>query len=142
MWNAGVPAIPCWHINEPYSALLHIAKEYPKIAIGGLTTIRGSHSKIAWIQKAMKMIWPKKVHGFGCGAETVIMSVPFHTVDATSWSIRPQRFGQWQSMKIDAATSLPVRKNHKIELEVEWYLKLEDQAKFRWKKEMELLESL
>lgn len=142
MWNAGVPAIPCWHIGEPFSALTHIAKNYPKIAIGGLTTIRGSHAKIAWAQKCMKMVWPAKVHGFGCGSETVILAVPFHSVDATSWSIRPQRFGQWQSLKIDAATSHPVRKNHKLELEVAWYLKLEDQARHRWKKEMALLETL
>lgn len=146
MWSEGVEAIPCYHKGEPLSALDHIAKNYPKIAVGGLTIVAGSKAKINWARMVMERVWPKKVHGFGCGSETVILSVPFHSVDATSWSIRPQRFGQWQSMDIDAAKSLPLYTSdkhlHKLEMEVAWYLELEKRAQFRWKREMELLETL
>lgn len=36
MWRAGVEAIPCYHIGEPESVLKGLAKDYPKIAIGGV----------------------------------------------------------------------------------------------------------
>lgn len=141
MWNEGVPAIPCWHIGEPLTALKHIAKTYPKIAIGGFTTIRGSGgAKTEWAVKCMKLIWPVKVHAFGCAEEKTLMAAPFHSADASSWSTRPQRFGQWKSIKM--SSGFPVRQNHRLELEVKWYLDLEARCKHRWKKEMELLDTL
>jgi hypothetical protein len=45
-------------------------------------------------------------------------------------------------MKVDSGCSLPLRKNHKLELEVKWYLELEERCKHRWKKEMDLLEQV
>src|SRR5262245_15573164 len=35
MWQAGVPAIPTFHFGEPWEFLQEMAKQYPKIALGG-----------------------------------------------------------------------------------------------------------
>lgn len=139
MWNAGVPAIPTYHMNEPYSALHHIAQNYPKIALGGVAGVKG-RKKIDWAQHCMGQVWPKKIHGLGFGSEIAIMAAPFHSVDATSW-VAPQKFGDWQSLGVKG---FPMRgvKTAQLRLEIDHYLKLEVKAKHRWKKEMLLLESL
>ena len=41
MWEAGIPAIPCFHIGEPESLLKSLAREYPKIALGGVAMAKG-----------------------------------------------------------------------------------------------------
>lgn len=142
MWAEGIEAIPCYHIGEPWSALMHMAKNYPKIALGGVARMKGKQ-KLDWARKCMNAVWPKKVHGFGFGSEPCVMAAPFHSVDATSWSTRPQRFGQWQSLGLAAAKdSLPLRRNHQLQLEVAWYLELEQRAKHRWEKQLQELENL
>jgi hypothetical protein len=137
MWRQGVEAIPCYHVGEPEHVLKTIAREYPKIAFGGAVGIRGDR-KTRWAEQAMARVWPKKVHGFGYGSERAILTVPFHSVDATNWEAGPCRFGSYKSF---GGAQLSVRgSNHNLRPEVEWHLDLERRARKRWHREMAQLD--
>jgi hypothetical protein len=137
MWAQGVEAIPTFHVGEPESALLGMARDYPKIALGGCVRYR---KKDEFAAQCFARVWPKKIHGFGFWSEPSLLKVPWHSVDATSWEIRPCQFGKWQSF---GGATLSVRgSKQNLRAEVEWYLKLEQRARQRWKKEMAELEAL
>lgn len=139
MWAQGVPAIPCFHYGEPWEVLLHLAKTYPKIALGG-TVGQKVAPRDRWIAQCFARVWPKPIHGFGFVNEKTVMSFPFHSIDATSWETGPCRFGYWRGMGVHRAM-ISVRGNDQnLRGEVEYYLDLEDRARQRWKKEMKLLE--
>lgn len=137
MWSEGIPAIPCFHINEPEDVLKCLARDYPKIALGGVAMAKGG-VKLKFAEQCFARVWPKKMHGFGFGTENHIMALPWHSVDATNWEIGPCKFGRWQrygNMSVKGS-------NQNLRSEVEWYLSLERRARQKWRKEMELLESL
>lgn len=135
MWDAGVDAIPTYHVGEPEKVLLDMAKEFPKVALGGAV---GFHKKLAWAKQCFARIWPKKIHGLGFSGERAIMALPWHSVDATNWEIAPCKFGQWK-----AFGKMSVRGSQQnLRAEVEWYLKLESRAREHWAKQMKELESL
>lgn len=131
MWDAGIPAIPCYHYGEPVDVLLHLAKTYPKIAIGGCARMRKG-KKLAFTREVFARVWPKQIHGFGFGDEDSVMTYPFHSVDATSWELGPCGFGRWKSFG-----KLSVRgSSQNLRAEVEWYMRLEARARAKWQTEM------
>ena len=136
MWKAGVPAIPCYHVGEPEDVLMALARDYPKIALGG----RGGVSyakKTAWARQCFARVWPKRVHGFGVGSKEEILALPWHSVDATNWEIGATKYGRWH-----AFGQLSIRgSGHNLRAEVEHYLAIERAAQARWKKEMAQLEA-
>jgi hypothetical protein len=137
MWRQGVPAIPCFHAKEPEEHLLHMAKEYPKIALGGVALTRGDF-KLGWLQQCFNRVWPKKIHGFGMAGEEIVFGLPFHSTDATNWEIAPCAFGQWKKFG-----QMSVRgSNQDLRSQVKYYLELEAKARVRWAKEMAQLEGL
>jgi len=136
MWAAGVPAIPCYHFGEPEAILLAMAQQYPKIALGGAVGLR-SAEKLRWAQQCFARVWPKRIHGFGFGSETHILSLPWHSVDATNWETGPCRFGNWKKYG-----QMSVKGSYQnLRVEVEHFLAIERKARARWAKEMALLES-
>lgn len=137
MWSQGVPAIPCFHYGEPWEVLMRIAKDYPKIALGGCV---GKRDKNKFAGQVFARVWPKKVHGFGFGSEESIMTLPFHSVDATNWEMSPCAYGTWRAF---GGQRVSVRgSSQNLRVEVEWYLELERKARNRWRKEMAKLEDL
>lgn len=90
----GVRAIPTWHLGDPESMLLDLARGYPKIAIGGIAKLAGP-KRVRFLQQVFERIWPARVHGFGVMSEAAVMAVPFHSVDAISWS-SAFRWGFWK----------------------------------------------
>lgn len=139
MWGEGVEAIPCYHLSDDnWDILKHLAKNYPKIAIGGVAELRG-REKDRFIEQCFARIWPKKVHGFGCGKRETILKYPFHSTDATTWQYRVCKFGEWYSF----GGVVSVRgSSQNLRPEIEYYLQIEREARDRWKKEMRLLEEL
>jgi hypothetical protein len=71
MWRQGVEAIPCFHVGEPWHMLKSMARDYPKIALGGMVG-RGAKEKDAFIAGSFGLIWPKQVHGFGLCNEKLL----------------------------------------------------------------------
>ena len=139
MWEAGVPAIPCYHMGEPEKVLLGMAKRYPKIALGGVAMMRGT-KKMKWATQCFSRVYPKKIHGFGFGARSQIMGLPWHSTDATNWEIAPSRFGSWRSFgnaKLGIRGSL-----HPLQVEIDYVLRIERDARSRWGKEMKRLEEM
>jgi hypothetical protein len=138
MWRQGVQAIPTFHFGSPWPELKTMAKDYPKIALGGLVG-QAVRPRDAWIGQCFARVWPKKIHGFGLSGEKTIMRFPFHSVDATNWELGPCRYGRWKSF----GGALSVRGSRQnLRSEVEWYLALEQRARERWKKEMAVLAAL
>lgn len=132
MWAAGIPAIPCYHVGEPESVLIGLARDYPKIALGGAV---GYRAKDRWAAQCFARVWPKPMHGFGFGAEKSIMGLPWHSVDATNWELGPCKFGRWNSFG-----QMSVRgSKQNLRAEVEWYLALERRARAKWRPQMEQL---
>jgi hypothetical protein len=137
MWEAGIQAIPCYHINEPEDVLKEMAKIYPKIALGGVAMAKGG-IKMKFASQCFARVWPKKIHGFGYGTESHIMSLPWHSVDATNWELGPCKFGRWA-----AYGNMSVRgSNQNLRSEVEHYLEIERRARVRWRKQMQELEGV
>lgn len=137
-WEDGIPAIPVYHAGEPEDLLLTYAKMCPKIAISGAAQIRGRATRTAFAQQVMARIWPKPVHGLGFSGEHELMSVPFHSVDASSWILGPAAFGIWKKHG-----RLSVRGySANLTGEVDEYLAMEQRLQMRWAKEMALLDSM
>jgi len=139
MWRQGVQAIPCFHYGEPWEFLLHISKNYPKIALGGLVGQKVTE-RDKWIGQCFARIWPKRIHGFGLSGEETLMKFPFHSVDATNWEIGPCKYGVWRAFGKQRVSVRGSQQN--LRAEVEWYLDLEQRVRERWKKEMTVLASI
>jgi hypothetical protein len=136
MWRQGVPAIPCYHWGEPWDALTGMAKDYPKIALGGVA-LQKTGLKTKWAEQCFARAWPKRIHGFGYGSARSILSLPWDSVDATNWEIGPCKYGQWRSFgKMSVRGS-----KQNLRAEVEYYLKLEKQARNKFKNVMAQLGS-
>jgi len=131
MWKAGIPAIPTFHRHEPWDALKGYAADYPKIAVGGMADLRAT-AKREYAEQCFARIWPKPIHGFGMATRELIMLLPWHSSDATSWELGPAGFGNWKTFGY-----LNVRgSKQNLRVEVEYFLKLETEARHRWRKQM------
>lgn len=129
MWRAGVPAVPTFHIGEPEDVLLGLARDYPKIGIGGVARLRGAQKR-RFAEQCFARVWPKRVHGFGVGTREMLLAVPWDSVDATTWETGPGAFGRWRSF---GGRRLGVRGGDQdLRREVEWFLNLERLARHRW----------
>lgn len=135
MWDAGIPAIPCFHFGEPEKALLDMAKRFPKIALGGCARMRGD-MKLKWAEQCFARIWPARIHGFGFGSESQILALPWHSVDATNWEIGPCKFGRWSHGQMSVRGS-----SQNLRSEVEHYMKIERRARSKWQTRMDELEA-
>lgn len=138
--SAGVDAIPTYHLGEPWSALKELAAAYPKIAVGGIARLRGKE-KLRWIEQVFARVWPKRVHGFGCGTEEIIMRFPFDSVDATTW-VNPSKYGAWKAYKPGGRSygylSVPTGKMS-LTPDIRWFLELEQRVQARWRASLEPL---
>lgn len=139
MWTAGVPAIPCYHVGEPEDVLVGLARDYPKIALGGMAKLKGA-IKRRFVDQCFARIWPKPVHGFGVGTADLLLAAPWHSVDATNWEAGPTQFGTWRAF---GGRDLRVRgSRYDLRVEVEWFMELERTARRRWAKEMVVLDDM
>ncbi len=139
MWKAGVPAIPVYHMGEPWDVLRCLARDYPKIGIGGMVGMR-SKAKFAWMSECFRQVYPCKIHGLGIATEAAIMGLPFHSTDASSWEFGPLRFGTWSAF---GNANIGLRsKDVNIRVQVEQFLKYERAAQSRWRVEMARLDAL
>tara|TARA_R110000824_G_scaffold281162_5_gene469453 strand:- start:793 stop:1545 length:753 start_codon:yes stop_codon:yes gene_type:complete len=139
MWDAGVPAIPCYHSGEPEKVLIDMAKQYPKIALGGVAMSKGKRRN-DWAAQCFARVYPKKIHGFAFASRIALMSLPFHTTDATTWSLAPCKFGEWCSFD---RTNFGIRGNDlPLRCEINHFLELQRDAQSRWETEMKKLDEL
>ena len=132
MWKAGIEAIPTFHGGEPWHVLIGMAKDYPKIALGGVARAK-MKVKQKFAEQCFARVWPKAIHGFGYGHEDAVLGFPFHSTDASNWELGPCCFGRWKTFG-----EMSVRGgSQNLRAEVEFYLALERKARYRWRHEME-----
>lgn len=135
MWAEGVEAIPTYHYGEPIEVLQGYARDFPKIALGGVARMRAQR-KIAWAKQCFAAVWPKRIHGLGFGSEAMLLQLPFHSADAASWIIGPAFWGNWQSYP---GARMKVPKDYDVRPEIEWYMRLERRLAAHWKAELEAI---
>lgn len=137
MWAAGIEAIPTYHYGEPESLLVSLARDYPKVALGGAVGL-AAPTKLNWAKQCFSRVWPKKLHGFGFGAEQYAMTLPFHSVDASSWMFAQASFNKQEHLN-HGATILYKRKEDGGEpprlfrASVEHYMGIERRVNMRWR---------
>lgn len=143
MWAAGVDAIPCYHQGEPWSVLVGLARDYPKIAIGGMVGVN-RRAKLAWVKACFDKVWPKKIHGFGVSDLAILRAVPFHTVDATNWGFAPAATGAWRGLQPpthEGPRPVGARALTNFQAEVRFYLRAQKEMRFLWRRELASLEA-
>lgn len=145
MWEAGIDAIPTFHIGEPWEAL-EAMMHRPKVALGGVA--RGAKGRNDWLLQCVARAWPKRIHGFGLAGRNFINLLPFHSVDASSWAFAPARCGNWAGYtgkQVHLHGTARVKGN-KLSNDF-WIEVLEHQrrarwAAWRWRKQLAELEAL
>lgn len=92
MLKHGVNPLPTFHYGEPIE-ILDRFKEFPYIAIGGISKLRSIAGGDRWLDNVWKHLTDKqgnimtKVHGFGVTSFTIMMDFPWESVDSTSWLV-------------------------------------------------------
>jgi len=131
MWGAGIPAIPTYHFGSPVQALRDLAKDFPRIALGGAARLPIVTRK-KWAKACFKEVWPKRVHGLGFGARALLESIPFDSVDATTWVTTTQKYGVWTGLfgRLPPTSGITI---DGMEGMIQRLLSIEAQAKVRWR---------
>lgn len=137
LWERGIPATPIYHVGEPESVLIGMAREYPRIALGGAVRME-ARAKHAFAKACFAKVWPARIHGLGFAAEGTMMAVPFSSVDATNWATDPAMYGRWKAF----GGKVSVRGHQNLRAEAEWYLRLEQRLKMRWARRLGELDEL
>jgi len=135
MWRQGIEAIPCYHQGEPWDVAVGMAKDYPKMALGGMVGLT-VNAKRDWCQEAFSRIWPARVHGFGLCAEKIMLKCPFESVDSANW-VWPRILGNWKGFSakgkwVDLKSPSP----KDLSCEIRWYIRLERKMQFIWRREL------
>lgn len=135
LWSQGIRAIPAFHYGEPEDVLLGMAKDYPKIALGGAVG-RPALEKKRWVQQCFARVWPVPIHGFGFGLWAV-KEFPFHTVDCSDWEGSAARFGRWKKYgQRNLGLNGKALLDH-LGVEVLHWLEQEHRARQQWKRTVE-----
>jgi len=139
LWGMGIEAIPTFHVGEKLADLRSMARDYPKIALGGSV---GYKTKLAWTTACFREVWPKRIHGFGFGSRRDVLALPWHSVDATNWELGPTAFGVWHGYsRTDRQQTLSVRGSKQdLRCEVDYFLRMEREAGHRWRNQMAEIE--
>lgn len=83
----GLSPLPVFHVGEPWSALDRLLEAgYTYIALGGLVG-RPTTSVMPWLVRCFRVVDGAAVfHGFGLTSWTELLSLPWYSVDSSSWS--------------------------------------------------------
>lgn len=131
-WSEGIQAIPTYHVGEPEDVLLTMARDYPKIALGGMV---GYRRRVEWARQCFARVWPKPIHALGLTTPEALLTLPFHSADSSSWVTGPWKWGRWETF---GRLSVPGEKS--LFGHIKWYMELERKARQRWSREMAQLD--
>ena len=90
----GLAPLPVFHTGEDWAYLERYIDQYPYMALGGMVPyMRQTNVIMPWIIRCFKMAQGRTVfHGFGATSWQVITSMPWYSVDSSSWG-QGFRFG-------------------------------------------------
>lgn len=96
--DAGVDPLPVFHTGEPWRVLERLCEQHRYVALGGLAlhAVGGAKQNVLmkWLVKAFLIAREHGTvfHGFGLTSPSLINSLPFYSVDSSSYTMG-QRFG-------------------------------------------------
>ncbi len=140
---AGLKVVPTWHAGEPIEFAVEMAKQFERVALGGLVARReGNRSQLLdaktkrhHCEKFFCAVWPKWIHGFGCTSEELMSALPFAAVDSTTWALRPSMYGSWKTFG-----RLPVKVTKELrpalQAEALWFMNREAFHDAQWRREL------
>lgn len=84
----GLTPLPVFHFGADFKYLEQLVGEYPYIALGGMVPHMGRTERIMrWLIQCFKIAKGQSVfHGLGATNWTVITSLPWRSVDSSSWT--------------------------------------------------------
>lgn len=141
--KAGLNVVPTWHAGEPLEFAQEMARQFDRLACGGLVarlannraTLFDTKTKLHHATNFFKAVWPKWIHGFGCTAEELMSELPFAATDSTTWTLRPSMYGSWKSFGF-----LPLRLTSEtkdcLRTEVDWFMDREALHDAQWRGEL------
>ena len=133
MHSKGSRAFPVFHIGDPWDLLAEYCKNFEKVGLscGFGEPVTESN---AFYAECFARQWPHKFHSFGWIVEEMLMRFPFHSADASTWALRPNAFGQWQSLNIQGSRVGQKIKSseHGLQTQIAWYMKSQAKLRLRW----------
>lgn len=136
MWRQGIEAVPTFHAGEPEDVLKGIAKDYPKIALGGSARRMKGNLRFNYLQECFNRVYPKRIHGFGVGKEDYVLRLPFETTDATTWMLSPSAFGSWLQYGRKPGIRLVGDRMNLVALNADYIMTIQDRMRSKWAAEM------
>jgi len=128
MKEAGVNVVPVFHYGEDWDMLAEYQRHFKKV---GLSCRFGEPLDLSykWVGQCFTRGWPHLYHSFGWTSERVIMEYPWHSVDSSTWTVAPRKFGNWSEFG-----KMSVRRFYDQRDEIEYAWRLERAADRRWSK--------
>ena len=80
----GSPAMPVFHVGDPWELLDFYCEHWPKVGLGGMV---GAPKKQVgnWLASVFARAWPHRFHSFGMTDPNVLLRFPFHSADSSTW---------------------------------------------------------
>lgn len=126
----GSPSYPVFHFGEPWDYLDFYCANFPKV---GLSCRFGepTDQSTRWVEQCFARRWPHKFHSFGWTSDKVLLRVPFHSADSSTWQQGPAAWGTWAVY----GGHVPVRgkdAQFTFAANVAWYQRLQARLEQQW----------
>lgn len=86
--------IPVFHYGEPWDLLRTYCAEFCKVGLSCRVGETVTES-CGWVMQCFAREWPFRFHSFGWTGR-ILVEVPFHSADCSSWATAPSCFGVWK----------------------------------------------
>lgn len=102
--DMGLRVLPVFHTGSPWGRLERLCTKYPYVALGGMVPYaRYPDEVLRWLVRCFKIArnYGTVFHGFGQTRFKTLTSLPFYSVDSSSWG-SGARYGQmylWDESK-------------------------------------------
>jgi hypothetical protein len=143
MLEKGSPAMPVFHIGDPWELLAYYCERWPKVGLGAMV---GAPARVRdrFVEQCFARAWPHRFHAFGCTQPAVLGAYPFHSADSSSWQQAPMAFRvvRIAGSRPFRARGVPVPTVQGVlEHSIRHYIDLELRLASAWARELALLES-
>lgn len=88
MRMCGSPAWPTFHVGDPWTLLAFYCAHWPKVGLGGMVG-RYRPELRRWLDRVFATAGLHAFHAFGLMDKQILLTYPFHSADASSWSLQP-----------------------------------------------------
>lgn len=138
MREAQSPAMPVFHIGEPWDLLDYYCEKWSKVGLACSVLKGNAKAKHQFYDQCFAKAWPHQFHSFGWTQTKMLQTYPFHSADSSSWLMGPMGFGNWK--KYGRVRGLPgARGKEAMRGEIVEYIQLQAQLETIWSRELQQL---